>query len=277
MSLVLIYAASVIVAFAGWYVCGPIPNVVVRGVTRAVLVAFLCAPGILVGHGVGLAPTVFALAVQPSGFTLGSIGIFALIMLGLTFGIPGLRRQRNGWPPSAREAFIDGYIAKFLLFGLVQALILNAILVADDGLRFQILQYVLFFGGAAVNFLLCFHAARLKDGHPLLIPILFAAPVFFVAAITVNLLWYGGGAAGALTARGRSPVAAWVSSAVLALLAANSFERSYQAVDAPAHVTIGGGVAGNAAMGVLFVVLAAVSWWLLMRMGRRPPLRRPST
>jgi len=52
---------------------------------------------------------------------------------------------------------------------------------------------------------------------------------------------------------------------VLLLLAANSLVRSYRAIDAPAHVTIEGGVAGNAAMAALFVALAIASWWALNR------------
>lgn len=265
MSLLLLYAVSVMVAFFAWYGCGPIPNAGVRGVTRATLVACLCAPGILVGHGLGVGPTVFVLVVQPTVFTLASIGIFWLITLSLVLGLPNLRRQQNGWLPSAQVLFVDGYVGKFVLFGVVQALILGAVLNAGDGLLFEILKYTLFFGGAAVNFLLCFHAVRLKNAQPILTPVLFSVPGFFVGAITVTVLWYGGGAAGALAARGQGRVAATVSAAVFGLLAINSSQRSYRAIDAPAHVTIGGGVAGNAAMAALSILLGTLSWWLLRR------------
>ena len=73
-ALLLLYAASVVGAFIGWYACGPIKATSVRCVARAGLIAFLCAPGVLVGHGIGVVPTLFALTVQPP-FALISIGI----------------------------------------------------------------------------------------------------------------------------------------------------------------------------------------------------------
>lgn len=265
MSFVLTYAGSVIAAFFGWFACGPVGNTAARGVARASLVAVLCAPGILIGHGFGVAPTVFALAVQPSVFTFGSIGIVWLIALGLVFGVRPLRLQRNGWPPSVRELLVDGYVGKFLLFGLVTTLVLVATLQAADSMPIRALEYTLLLGGAAVNFGLCFLAARLRNPQPFLVPILFSAPVLFGAVFVVGLLWYAGGAAGALAARGRGSVAGIVSSVACGLLALNFLERSVRAVDAPSHVTIEGGVAGNAGFALFFVVLAAVSWWWLRR------------
>jgi hypothetical protein len=271
MILPMLYAASVVGAFIGWYACGPVKTTSIRCVARAGLIAFLCAPGVLVGHGIGVAPSLFALAVQPP-FTLISIGITWLIALGLIFGIPALRKQQNRWPPSAQALFIDGYFFKFPLFGLVHAMLIATVLYADDTYYYamQVIGYALFFAGAAINFVLCFHAVRLKNANPYLVPILFAAPVFFGTAPTVSLLWCGGGVVGCLAACRRHRLAAHVSAAVLLLLAANSLLRSYRAIDAPAHVRIEGGVAGNAAIAALFVVLAIVSWWALKRSGNTP-------
>lgn len=268
MHLPWLYAVSVIGAFVGWYACGPIKTRSIRCVARASLIATLCAPGVLVGHGIGVAPTLFALTVQPP-FTLVSIGITWLIALALIFGVPALREQQNRWPPSVQEFLIDGYIGKFPLFGLVFGMLLVAVLYADDThyVVMQGIQYALFFAGAATNFVLCFRAVTSKNANPYLVPALFAAPIFFGAAPTVSLLWYGGGVVGSLAARRRHRLAAQVSTAVLVLLAANSLLRSYRAIDAPAHVTIGGGVAGNAAMAVLFVLLAIIAWWALHRLG----------
>lgn len=268
MNLLLLYAASVVGAYIGWYACGPIKTTSIRCIARASLIAFLCAPGVLVGHGIGVAPTLFALVVQPP-FTLVSIAITWLIALGLIFGIPALRKQQNHWPPSAQEIFIDGYIFKFPLFGLIHVMLMAAVMYADDthyGAT-QVLGYALFLAGAAVNFMLCFHAVTSKNANPYLVPFLFAAPVFFGTPPTVSLLWFGGGAVGSLAACHRRRLAAHVSAAVFLLLAANSLVRSYRAIDAPSHVKIGGGVTGNAAIAALFVVLAIVSWWALNRSG----------
>jgi len=267
MRLILLYAASVAGAFAGWYVFGPIGNAAVRCVARASLIAFLCAPGVLVGHGIGVSPTLFALVVQPSVLTFGSIGIVWLLALAAIGGIPALRRQANGWPPSAQTVFIDGFIGKFLLFGFTYGSVLVAVIEAGDSIAMQVIKYALFFGGAAINFALSFHAVRSKSANPYLTPLLLAAPILLGAAPTVSLLWYGGGAAGALLACRRHRLAAWISIAVCGLLALNSIERSVRAIDAPSHVTIGGGIAGNAAMAALFIVLAVVSWWSLSRDG----------
>jgi len=268
MHLLSLYAASVVGAFIGWYACGPIKATGVRCVARASLIAFLCAPGVLIGHGIGVAPTLFALTVQPP-FALISIGITWLIALGLIFGIPALRMHQNRWPPSVQELFIDGYIFKFLLFGLVHGMLIVVALYADDtryGVM-QVIRYTLFFAGAVINFALCFRAVTSRNANPFLVPVLFAAPIFFGTAPTVSLLWLGGGAVGSLAACRRHRLAAHISAAVLLLLAANSLVRSYRAIDVPAHVTIEGGVAGNAAMAALFVVLAIASWWALNRRG----------
>lgn len=268
MILLSLYALSVIGALIGWYACGPVKSKSVRCVARASLIALLCAPGVLVGHGIGVAPSLFALIAQPP-VALVSIGITWLIALGLVCGIPALREHQNRWPPSLQELFIDGYVGKFLLFGLLYAMVLVDVLYADDTYYYvmQVIKYTLFFAGAAINFVLCFHAVTAKNANPFLVPVLFAAPIFFGAAATVSLLWYGGGAVGGLAAGRRHRLAAQISTAVLLLLAANSLLRSYRALDAPPHVTIGGGVAGNAAMAALFIVLAIVAWWALRRLG----------
>ena len=158
-ALLLLYAASVVGAFIGWYACGPIQATSVRCVARASLIALI---------------------VQPP-FALISIGITWLIALGLIFGIPALRTHQNRWPPSVQELFIDGYIFKFLLFGLLHAMLMVTVLYADET-RYGAMQgigYALFFAGAAINFVLCFRAVTSKNANPYLVPVLFAAPVFF--------------------------------------------------------------------------------------------------
>ena len=62
---------------------------------------------VLVGHGIGVAPSLFALIAQPP-VALVSIGITWLIALALICGIPALREHQNRWPPSLQELFIDG-------------------------------------------------------------------------------------------------------------------------------------------------------------------------
>ncbi|MDH3317474.1 MAG: hypothetical protein OER43_17120, partial [Gammaproteobacteria bacterium] len=125
------------------------------------------------------------------------------------------------------------------------------------------LKYALFFAGAGVNLALCYWATRAKQAKPLVTPLYFSAPALLVTAPTVALMWYGSGAIGGLVGSGRQSIAAWVSLGVFGLLSANSMLRIYFAATAAPHVTIGGGVAGNAAMAVLFAGLAIVPWWML--------------
>ena len=158
----------------------------------------------IVGHGIGVVPTLFALIAQPS-FALISIGITWLIALGLIFGTPALRTHQNRWPPSVQGLFIDGYIFKFLLFGLLHAMLMVTVLYADET-RYGMMQgigYALFFAGAVINFVLCFRAVTSTNANPYLVPVLFAAPVFFGTAPTVSMLWLGGGTFGSLAACGR--------------------------------------------------------------------------
>lgn len=61
MSLELIFAASLVAAFVAWYAFGMIPVRALRCILRATFIALLCSPGIIVGHGFAVVPSLFAL------------------------------------------------------------------------------------------------------------------------------------------------------------------------------------------------------------------------
>ena len=60
MSLKLIFAASLVATFVAWYVFSLIPGRTPRGILRATFIALLCSPGIIVGHGFAVVPSLFA-------------------------------------------------------------------------------------------------------------------------------------------------------------------------------------------------------------------------
>lgn len=263
--LIAAYAASLVAAVVLWHLCTLFPNRWVRAVFRAAFVAVLCAPGILIGHGVGVAPTVFVLAVQPTILTLGSILIVFVVTLGIILGVPALRRDSVQWPPSAEQIFIGFYGVKFVIFGLVAALLMLASM--DYRLRGSlptgVVRYGLFFAMTFVNLVICYWAARARQANPILTPLLFSAPALLVTSPVVGLMWYGGGAVGAMVGCGNLRTAARISFAVFGLLTVYSLVRVYLAYNAAPHVNIVGGVAGNAALAVAFAALAIAPWWLL--------------
>lgn len=259
-----LYLVSVVVAFVGWYACGPIARRAPRCVARATLIAFLCAPGLLIGHGIGIAPTVYVLYAQPSVFTLLSIVVVWLITLGVVFAVPPLREHRNIWPPSAREVFLRGYPLKFVLFGMFAVGLTAAALNIDDDLMGWVAVCSLF-GGAAVNFMLCNRVARGTGAHPYLVPAYFAAPVLLGLVIQVGFFWYASGLVGALIGHGKQRLASWVAPVAMLAMAMLSMERAYRAWDAPAHVHIGGGVAGNLTLAAVFIAIGVTGWWLFRR------------
>ena len=165
MNLILLYAASLIVTFVAWYLCIMVPGHISRGILRATIIAFLCAPGILIGHGIGVAPTLFALYVQPPVFTLGSIFVFWIIALSIIFGVPALRNDRSEWPPTAEIVFLRAYSVKFVFFGVVAAILMQAMIFADpwDGWTAEAFKYSVFFASAICNFTLCYWASRLRQ------------------------------------------------------------------------------------------------------------------
>jgi len=278
MNLELILAASLATTFVAWYGCGPIPGRVPRGMLRATIIALLCSPGILIGHGFAVVPSLFALYAQPSIFTLGAMLVVWIIALGIIFGVPALRNHRNAWPPSNAEVFLTAHAPKFIFFGVLAALLMRALIFSDQRRAPWVvtLQYGLFFVGAVVNLALCYWATHAKQARPFLVPIFFAAPVFVVSGAIVPFLWYGGGALGGLIASGRQRIAAWVAVRVCGLLSANSVFRAYLAANAPSHVKIEGGVAGNAAMAAVFAGVAIVCWWMLRRHARAGSSATPS-
>ena len=270
MSLKLIFAGSLIVTFVAWYACNPIPGRLPRGILRATIIAFLCSPGIVVGHGFAVVPSLFALYVQPSIFTFGPMLVVLVIALGIIFWVPALRNHGSAWPPSAEDIFLRAYVPKFVFFGIVSTVLMLALIYTDrqHAMWVVMLKYGLFFAGAAVNLMLCCWATRVKQAKPFLTPFLFAAPPLLATAPTVPFMWYGGGAIGGLIGSGRQRLAAWVSLGVFALLSANSAFRIYLAATAPSHVTIGGGVAGNAVMAAVFAAVGFAACWMLRRHGR---------
>ena len=265
MSPILTLAASLAATFVSWYVFSLIPWRTLRGVLRATLIALLCSPGILIGHGFAVVPSLFALSVQPSIFTLGPMLLVWIIALAVIFGVPALRNDRRAWPPAASEIFLTAYAAKFVYFGLIAAVLRMELSYVDRPRAMWVvaLQYGLFFAGAAVNLTLCQWATRTKQARPLVIPLAFAAPAMIVAHPTVPFIWYAGGAVGGLIGSGRRHIAAWVALGASALLLVNALFRTYLAATAAAHVTIGGGVAGNAAMAALYAVAGFVAWGTL--------------
>ncbi len=270
MNLQLILAGSLVAAFLAWYLCGLIPGRMPRGILRATFIALLCSPGFIIGHGFAVVPSLFALYVQPSIFTLGPMLVVWLIALGIIFGVPALRDHRSTWPPAAEDIFLRAYAPKFVYLGVVAAVLMLAMMYADQrrALWVVAIKYGLFFAGAAVNLTLCYWTTRAKQASPLMTPLFFSAPALLATAPTVPFLWYGGGVIGGLIGSGRQRIAAWVSLGAFGLLFANAMSRIYLAATAPPHVTIGGGVVGNAAMAAVFAGLGIAGWWILRRHSR---------
>jgi len=273
MSLKLIFAASLVATFVGWYVCGFIPGRTPRGIVRAALIALLCSPGLVIGHGFAVVPSLFALAVQPSIFTLSPMLVVWAIALGIIFGVPALRNHRTAWPPAAEEIFLTAYPAKFVFLGLIAAVLMSALVYADHqrGVWVMVLQYGLFFTGALVNLVLCQWATAARAARPFLTPLAFAAPALLAAAPIVPLIWYTGGVIGGLVGSGRRRAAAWVALGIFAFLLSDALFRTYSAATAPSHVTIQGGVAGNAALAALYAVAGVVLGWFLRRDAQAEP------
>ncbi len=271
--LVLIYAGSLALAFIAWYFCLLIPNRWVRGLLRALVIAVLCVPGVLIGHGVAPGPMLFALYVQPFIFNFVIILIAWTIASAIILCVPALRNDPGRWPPSLRQIFLDYHLGKFILFGFLAASVMYSLIYSGhrDSILIGTLKYVLFFSAAVVNLTLCHWAARVKQAHPLVTPLFFTAPVLLVSPGNVALMWYGAGAIGGLTGSSQRRIAAWIALGVFGLLSVNSMFRIYLAATAAPHVTIGGGVSGNAAMAALFAVLAIVPWWLFRRSAQGSP------
>ena len=262
LSLKLIFATSLVAAFVAWYVCSLIPGRTPRCISRATIIALLCSPGIIVGHGFAVVPSLFALYVQPSIFTLGPMSVIWILALTIIFGVPALRNHRSTWPPSAEDIFLRAYAPKFAFFGIVFTVLMLALIYSGQrpALWVVTLKYGLFFAGAVANLTLCYWATRVKQAKPFLTSLFFSAPILLVTAPTVAFMWYGGGAIGGLIGSGRQRTAAWVSLGVFALLFCNALFRIYLAATAPPHVVIGGGVAGNAAMAAVFACVGIMAW-----------------
>ena len=265
MNLMFIYAASLVATFIAWYACTLIPSRAARKVIRATIIALLCSPAVLLGHGIGLAPTVIAIKIQPSVLTFAPVPVVWLVTLGLLFGVPALRKDAVDWPPSARDIFLELYPVKFVFFGLVAALLMYVIVFAGErhALWPTALNYGLFFSAAVANLALCYWAARAKQAKPFVTALYFAVPVLPITVNTVAFMWYGAGAIGGLIASGQKRTAGIVCLGVFGLLCASALLRVYYAANAPPHVTIGGGVVGNAALAMLYAALAIAPWFLL--------------
>lgn len=266
MNFALAAAASLAAALAGWYLLGLVDARVPRGVLRASVVALLCSPGILIGHGFAVVPSLVALAVQPSVYTLVPMLAVWLGALGAVFGVSALRDARSTWPPSVEGALLAAYPVKFVLLGVVATALMLALSYQHPSVAWKsLLRYGVFLAGAALNLVLCYHAVRARRARPYLVPLAFTGPAFLGMSPVVPAFWYAGGVAGSLLASGRRRSAAAVAGGAFALLAANALFRVYLAATAAPHVTIGGGVAGNLAIAALFAVAGAASWRVLAR------------
>jgi hypothetical protein len=96
-----------------------------------------------------------------------------IIALGVIFGVSVLRNHRSTWPPSAEDIFLRAYAPKFVFFGVIVAMLMQALIYSDQrrALWVVALKYGLFFTGAAVNLRLCYWATCAKLAKPILTPL----------------------------------------------------------------------------------------------------------
>ena len=267
MNLKLIFAVNLFISFLGWTICGLIPGRAMRGIFRATVIALLCSPGFVIGHGFAVVPSLFALYVQPSIYTLVPMLIVWLLALGVIFGVPALRNGRNEWPLSPKDIFLSAYVPKFFFFGVITSALMLALLYNHQqrALWVVALKYGLFFAGALANMALCYWVTREKEAKPFLAPLFYSAPALFATAPTVPFMWYGGGVIGSLIGSGHPRIAAWISLGVFVPLSVYAFFRIYLAATAQPHVNIGGGVVGNAIMAIVFGGIGILMWIKLRR------------
>ena len=61
MSLKLIFAVSLIAVFVAWYMFSVIPSLTPPVILLVTFIALLCSPGIIIGHGFTVVPSLLAL------------------------------------------------------------------------------------------------------------------------------------------------------------------------------------------------------------------------
>ena len=261
MFFTVIILACLVSTFFGWYLLGAVRDERSRNSARALLVALLCSPGVLVGHGIGVAPGVYALFVQPGVFSIGPILVVWLIAMAVIFNTPALRAG-PAWPYTWHQIFVAGHPAKFLLYGVTAVVALN--LLSYGGMSRWVWPVVasdLFMLGCALaNLLLCQRAEREKSAQVWTIPLWFALPALIVATPTLFAFWYAAGVTGSLWSDGRHATAARVATGALGVLAALYAWRIQLAATAASHVHIPGGVTGNLILSVVCVVAALLAW-----------------
>ena len=81
MSLKLIFAVSLIAVFVAWYMFSVIPSLTPPVILLVTFIALLCSPGIIIGHGFTVVPSLLALYVQPSIIRIGPMLIVWVIAL----------------------------------------------------------------------------------------------------------------------------------------------------------------------------------------------------
>jgi len=254
-----LYAIGLAAAFLGWTVLGWIRSSVGRAVARSVFVALTATPTILAGHGVAVVPAWFLLfeeSLHP--FAWIPIGTTTVLGLILVLTIRPLREARTAWPLDVGAVLVRPAYPKALLLGVLAFLSFAAAYQPiSDHWQLQILCLLL---GAGANFAFCHHAARRFQRTGAFLPLFFAGPIGVTSILVYSIAWYIAGFAGQLVASGKAQRALWLGAVTFGVLCVLVTEHTLQAFRARdlSHVTIQGGVAGNASMAMVALLLTGL-------------------
>lgn len=276
------FAGCLALALVAWHLCGRIEGAQPRALARAILVGLLCAPGVLVGHGIGVLPGIVALGLQPSPFSLGPVAVVAALTYVLIMKTPRLRDAAGSTGLSLAAVFAPAWAMKLFVLGVVATVLFQSGLLLrlslHDGF---VVVHLLFLGLMYLHFAICRAVASSESSaRQWLLPLPLAVPMALMGwsalaagAFMVLLrpaLLYLAGMAGVAAARGRRGVVAVLVVLVHLLYAAYLLYLAQYASNLTGASHVAGGVWGNLMAAAGTVVLGAIVTWFATR--RTPPL-----
>lgn len=263
------FAIGLALVLVGWIGLGLVRSEVARALVRSGWIALWGAPSVLAGHGVAFVPAYYLLIAEPlHPFGLIPIASVWVLLAVLTLAIGPLRRLRTERPFDLWRALVHPAYPKLFLYGVEMLLLFGALFepIADHWQA----QFAFLFAGGAPAYLFCRRAALSFGRKEMVLPLAFAAPIAVSGVFAYAILWYLAGLAGQLVATRRPERALWLGAGTFAVLSLVSVRRTLVATEYRdvSHVTIQGGVAGNAGIAA-GCVLATLLCLFLLRMARR--------
>ena len=259
------FAMGIILTIAGWTWLGFINSGLLRATMRSGLIAVCIAPSVILGEGIGFAPTIILLF-SPNYSKIGLILNLFIWIVGFLFilACPGLRASRTQRPLRLVKELLNPPHFKLFLFGIAAFLLIQG--------NFRVLHswgvsIIVMFAAILLHYVLCMSASRISGRKSWILALPFSTPILLSGAYFTSAVWFLAGVAGVMISIHEKKKALLMAALASTLMLLSSVQSTLSAIkfkNTP-QIHISGGILGNGILMGAFFICATFFWVFLWK------------